>query len=142
MVSRAATLEWIVTSNEVEALLLEHNLIKQHRPPFNIRLRDDKSYPYIMITMEDEFPRVMFTRQPHRRGNLYFGPYASAAKVRETLDVLGRVFPVRTCRGRRAGAAVGLALSAVPHRPLPGSLRGRRASRRSTGPSSTRWWTS
>ena len=91
--------------NEVEALLLEHNLIKQHRPPFNIRLRDDKSYPYIMITMEDEFPRVMFTRQPHRRGNLYFGPFASAAKVRETLDVLGRVFPVRTCRGRRAGAA-------------------------------------
>jgi len=81
MMSRAATLEWIVTTNEVEALLLEHNLIKQHRPPFNIRLRDDKSYPYIMITLEDEYPRVLFTRQPHRRGNLYFGPYASAAKV-------------------------------------------------------------
>ena len=107
LLSRAATLEWIVTTNEVEALLLEHNLIKQHRPQFNIRLRDDKSYPYIMITMEDEFPRVMFTRQPHRRGNLYFGPYSSAAKVRDTLDVLGRVFPVRTCRGREPGRPSG-----------------------------------
>jgi len=107
MVSRAATLEWIVTSNEVEALLLEHNLIKQHHPQFNIRLRDDKSYPYIMVTMEDEWPRVMFTRQPHRKGNLYFGPYASAAKVRDTLDVLGRVFPVRTCRGREPGRPSG-----------------------------------
>jgi len=103
MMSRAATVEWIVTSNEVEALLLENNLIKQHRPPSNIRLRDDKSYPYIMITMGDEFPRVMFTRKPHVRGNLYFGPYASAAKVRETLDVLRRVFPVRTCRGKQPG---------------------------------------
>ena len=103
MVSRSAAIEWIVTTNEVEALLLEHNLIKQHRPPFNIRLRDDKSYPYIMITAGDEFPRVMFTRQAHRRGNLYFGPFASAAKVRETLDVLGRVFPVRACRGRQPG---------------------------------------
>jgi excinuclease ABC subunit C len=107
MVSRAATLEWIVTTNEVQALLLEHNLIKQHRPPFNIRLRDDKSYPYIVITLEDQFPRVMFTRQPHRKGNLYFGPYASAAKVRDTLDVLGRVFPVRTCRGREPGRPSG-----------------------------------
>ncbi len=103
MVSRSAAVEWIVTTNEVEALILEHNLIKQHRPPFNIRLRDDKSYPYIMITAEDEFPRVMFTRQAHRRGNLYFGPFSSAAKVRETLDVLGRVFPVRACRGRQPG---------------------------------------
>ncbi len=103
MMGKAAGLEWIVTSNEVEALLLEHNLIKQHRPPSNIRLRDDKSYPYIMITMEDEFPRMMFTRQPHTRGNLYFGPFASAAKVRETLDVLRRVFPLRACRGGRPG---------------------------------------
>jgi excinuclease ABC subunit C len=107
MVGRAGSVEWIVTTNEVEALILEHNLIKQHRPPFNIRLRDDKSYPYIMVTVEDEFPRVMFTRQPHRRGNLYFGPFSSAAKVRETLDVLGRVFPVRACRGREPGRRSG-----------------------------------
>ena len=66
----------------------------------------------------------MFTRQPHRRGNLYFGPFANAAKVRETLDALARVFPVRTCRGREPGQALRLAVPAVPHRPLPGSLRG------------------
>ena len=107
MMGHAAAMEWIVTSNEVEALLLEHNLIKQHRPPFNIRLRDDKSYPYIVVTTEDEFPRVMFTRQPHRRGNLYFGPFSNAAKVRDTLDALGRVFPVRTCRGRQPGRRSG-----------------------------------
>ena len=107
MAGRASVVEWIVTSNEAEALLLEHNLIKRHRPPFNVSLRDDKSYPYVMITMEDEYPRVMFTRQPHRRGNLYFGPYSSAAKVRETLDILGRVFPVRKCRGPRPGRQSG-----------------------------------
>ena len=107
MVEKAAGVEWIVTTNEAEALLLENNLIKQHRAPYNIRLRDDKSYPYIMITMEDEFPRVLFTRQPHRRGNLYFGPYSSAAKVRETLDALAKVFPLRTCHGREPGRRSG-----------------------------------
>jgi excinuclease ABC subunit C len=107
MVQRAAGIEWIVVTSEGEALLLEHNLIKQHRPPFNIRLRDDKSYPYIMVTLEDDFPRVTFTRQPHRRGNLYFGPFPNAAKVRETLDVLGRVFPLRECRGKTPGRRSG-----------------------------------
>lgn len=107
MAQRAAAVEWIVTSTEVEALLLEHNLIKRHRPDFNIALRDDKSYPYIVITMEEEYPRVMFTRLPHRRGNLYFGPYGSAAKVRETLDALGRVFPFRKCRGATPGRRSG-----------------------------------
>ncbi len=107
MVDRARSLEWIVASSEVEALLLEHNLIKRHRPQYNIRLRDDKSYPYIVVTQEDEFPRVLFTRQPHRRGNQYFGPYASAAKVRETLDILGRIFPFRKCRGARPGRSSG-----------------------------------
>jgi excinuclease ABC subunit C len=103
MGARADTVEWIVTSTEVEAFLLESNLIKRHHPPFNIRLRDDKSYPYIAITMTDEYPRVLFTREPHRRGNLYFGPYTSAAKVRETLDILGRIFPFRKCRGSKPG---------------------------------------
>ncbi len=104
---RAESVEWIVTSSDAEALFLEHNLIKRHRPDFNIRLRDDKSYPYIVITMAEEFPRVMFTRQPHRRGNLYFGPYGSAAKVRETLDALGRIFPFRKCRGPQPGRRTG-----------------------------------
>ncbi|MCL5735192.1 MAG: excinuclease ABC subunit UvrC, partial [Actinobacteria bacterium] len=103
MMQRAVSVEWIVTTSETEALLLEHNLIKQHRPPFNIQLRDDKSYPYIVVTLDDEFPRVMFTRKPHRPGNLYFGPFSSAAKVRETLDTLGSVFPLRECRGRSPG---------------------------------------
>ena len=107
MGQRADAVEWIVTSTEVEAFLLESNLIKRHHPPFNIRLRDDKSYPYIVITMADEYPRVLFTREPHRRGNLYFGPYSSAAKVRETLDVLGRIFPFRKCRGSKPGRRSG-----------------------------------
>src|ERR671931_483328 len=88
---RVADVEVIVTQNEVEALHLEQNLVKRHRPPFNVRLRDDKSFPYFAVTVEDEFPRVMFTRERHRRGVVYFGPYANAKKVPETLDVLNRV---------------------------------------------------
>jgi excinuclease ABC subunit C len=92
---RVEDIEVIVTQNEVEALHLEQNLVKRHRPPFNVRLRDDKSFPYIAVTVADEYPRVMFTRERHRRGVVYFGPYANAKKVRETLDVLNRVFPYR-----------------------------------------------
>jgi hypothetical protein len=86
MASRVEAIETIVTQTEVEALHLEQNLIKRHRPPYNVRLRDDKSFPYIAVTVEDDFPRVMFTRERHRRGVVYFGPYANAKKVRETLD--------------------------------------------------------
>ena len=98
----------IVTQNEVEALHLEQNLVKRHRPPFNVRLRDDKSFPYIAVTVEDEYPRVMFTRERHRRGVWYFGPYANAKKVRETLDVLNRVFPYRPCEGPKPGRHSGI----------------------------------
>ena len=98
----------IVTQNEVEALHLEQNLVKRHRPPFNVRLRDDKSFPYIAVTAEDEYPRVMFTRERHRRGVVYFGPYANAKKVRETLDVLNRVFPYRPCEGPKPGRHSGI----------------------------------
>ncbi len=100
---RVADVEVIVTGSEVEALHLEQNLVKRHRPPFNVRLRDDKSFPYIAVTVEDEYPRVMFTRERHRRGVVYFGPYANAKKVRETLDVLNRVFPYRPCEGPQPG---------------------------------------
>jgi excinuclease ABC subunit C len=100
---RVADVEVIVTGSEVEALHLEQNLVKRHRPPFNVRLRDDKSFPYIAVTVEDEYPRVMFTRERHRRGVWYFGPYANAKKVRETLDVLNRVFPYRPCEGPKPG---------------------------------------
>jgi len=103
-----ADIEVIVTGTEVEALHLEQNLVKRHRPPFNVRLRDDKSFPYIAVTVEDEYPRVMFTRERHRRGVVYFGPYANAKKVRETLDVLNRVFPYRPCEGPKPGRHSGI----------------------------------
>jgi excinuclease ABC subunit C len=105
---RVADIEVIVTGTEVEALHLEQNLVKRHRPPFNVRLRDDKSFPYIAVTVEDEYPRVMFTRERHRPGVWYFGPYANAKKVRETLDVLNRVFPYRPCEGPKPGRHSGI----------------------------------
>jgi len=108
MASRVETIETIVTSSEVEALHLEQNLVKRHRPPFNVRLRDDKSFPYIAVTVEDDYPRVMFTRERHRRGVWYFGPFANAKKVRETLDVLNRVFRYRPCEGPQPGRHSGI----------------------------------
>ena len=108
LTQRVDDVEVIVTRTEAEALHLEQNLVKRYRPPFNIRLRDDKSFPYIAVTMEDEYPRVMFTRERHRRGTLYFGPYANAKKVRETLDVLNRVFRFRPCEGPRPGRHSGI----------------------------------
>jgi excinuclease ABC subunit C len=105
---RVEDIEVIVTGSEVEALHLEQNLVKRHRPPFNVRLRDDKSFPYIAVTVEDEYPRVMFTRERHRPGVWYFGPYANAKKVRETLDVLNRVFPYRPCEGPKPGRHSGI----------------------------------
>jgi excinuclease ABC subunit C len=108
LADRIADVEVIVTRNEAEALHLEQNLVKRHRPPFNIRLRDDKSFPYIAVTLTDEYPRVMFTRERHRRGTVYFGPYANAKKVRQTLDVLNRVFRFRPCEGPRPGRHSGI----------------------------------
>ncbi|HEX3806440.1 MAG TPA: excinuclease ABC subunit UvrC [Gaiellaceae bacterium] len=108
MANRVETIETIVTSSEVEALHLEQNLVKRHRPPFNVRLRDDKSFPYIAVTVEDDYPRVMFTRERHRRGVWYFGPYANAKSVRETLDVLNRVFRYRPCEGPQPGRHSGI----------------------------------
>ncbi len=108
LTERIDDVEVIVTRTEAEALVLEQNLVKRHRPPFNIRLRDDKSFPYIAVTLSDEYPRVMFTRERHRRGTVYFGPYANAKKVRETLDVLNRVFRFRPCEGPRPGRHSGI----------------------------------
>jgi excinuclease ABC subunit C len=108
LITRVERIEVIVTQTESEAFHLEQNLIRRHRPPFNVRLRDDKSYPYIAVTVEDDYPRVMFTRERHRRGVVYFGPYASAKKVRETLDVLNRVFRFRPCEGPQPGRHSGI----------------------------------
>jgi excinuclease ABC subunit C len=97
MVAEAESVEWIVVRNEVEALILEFNLIKEHRPRFNVRLRDDKSYPFLAVTLDEEWPRAMVVRGARRRGVRYFGPYPHAYAIRDTLDHLLRTFPVRTC---------------------------------------------
>ncbi len=97
MVDSAASVEWIVASGEVDALMLEYNLIQRHRPRFNVRYRDDKSYPYLAITMGETWPRAQVLRGAKRKGVRYFGPYGHAWAIRDTLDALTRVFPVRTC---------------------------------------------
>src|ERR687893_1735938 len=103
MTEQAASIEFLVTNTEADALLAEQQFIKRHRPTFNIRLRDDKSYPYIAISLDEEFPRVYFTRERHRRDRAYFGPYSSAKRVRGTLDLLGKIFQLRSCEGPEPG---------------------------------------
>ena len=97
MVDAAETVEWIITDNEVEALMLEYSLLQRHRPRFNVRLVDDKSYPYLAITRADEWPRARVMRGKKRKGTEYFGPFAHAYAIRKTLDLLLRTFPIRTC---------------------------------------------
>ena len=98
LVSRIADLEYIITASEMEALILECNLIKQHRPKYNISLRDDKSYPYIKVTLAEEYPRVYVTRKVLKDGSRYFGPYTDAGAVHETIRLLRKLFPLRSCR--------------------------------------------
>ena len=97
MMERAASVEWIVVANDVEALMLEFSLIKTHRPRFNVRLVDDKSYPYLAVTVGETWPRATVMRGAKRKDTRYFGPYAHAYAIRETLDLLLRSFPIRTC---------------------------------------------
>jgi excinuclease ABC subunit C len=106
MLRSAAAVNWTVVTTEVEALQLEYSWIKEFDPRFNVRYRDDKSYPYLAVTMDEEYPRVMVMRGARRRGVRYFGPYSHAWAIRETVDTLLRVFPVRTCSAgvfKRAG---------------------------------------
>src|SRR5205807_8171836 len=100
-------IEALVVHTEAEALLAEQTFIKQYKPRFNIRLRDDKSYPYIAISLDEDFPRVYFTRERHRRDRAYFGPYSNAKRVRSTLEVLGKVFMFRSCEGSEPGRRSG-----------------------------------
>ena len=97
MVAEAESVEWIQVDTEVEALMLEYSLIQQHQPRFNVRYRDDKSYPFLCVTLVDEWPRAMVIRGRKKKGNRYFGPYGHAYAIRETLDQLLRTFPIRTC---------------------------------------------
>jgi excinuclease ABC subunit C len=107
LTSRIDRVDFLVTANEAEALLAEQSFIKRHRPRFNIRLRDDKSYPYVCVSLDEDYPRVYFTREKHRSGRAYFGPFSSAKRVRETLDLLGKLFQFRTCEGKEPGRRSG-----------------------------------
>jgi excinuclease ABC subunit C len=100
-------IQFVEVNTEAEALLAEQNFIKQYQPRFNIRLRDDKSYPFIAISMDEDFPRVYFTREKHRRDRLYFGPYSNAKKTRSTIDTLSKVFQFRSCQGPEPGRRSG-----------------------------------
>ena len=97
LMQAAVDVDWTVVGSEVEALQLEYAWIKEYDPRFNVRYRDDKSYPYLAVTLGEEFPRALVTRGAKRSGTRYFGPYAHAWAIRGTLDALLRVFPVRTC---------------------------------------------
>ena len=107
-IGQVASIDFLVTETEAEALLAEQQFIKRHRPRFNIRLRDDKSYPCIGVSLDEEFPRVYFTRERHRSARVYFGPFSSARRVRETLDLLGKLFQYRTCEGPEPGRRSGV----------------------------------
>jgi excinuclease ABC subunit C len=107
MVASVEHVECVVVASEAEALLAEQSFIKQYRPRFNIRLRDDKSYPFIAISLDEAYPRVYFTRERHRPGRAYFGPYSNAKRVRGTLEVLAKVFMFRSCTGPEPGLRSG-----------------------------------
>lgn len=107
MIAAVEHVECVVVATEAEALLAEQSFIKQYRPRFNIRLRDDKSYPFIGISLDEDYPRVYFTRERHRSGRAYFGPYSNAKRVRSTLEVLAKVFMFRSCTGPEPGRRSG-----------------------------------
>jgi excinuclease ABC subunit C len=107
MVAAVNAIDCLVVAGEAEALLAEQSFVKQYRPRFNIRLRDDKSYPFIAVSLDEDYPRVYFTRERHRPGRAYFGPYSSAKRVRSTLEVLAKVFMYRSCTGVEPGRRSG-----------------------------------
>jgi len=107
MIALVEQIECVVVASEADALLAEQSFIKQYRPRFNIRLRDDKSYPFIAISLDEDYPRVYFTRERHRSGRAYFGPYSNAKRVRATLEVLAKVFMFRSCTGAEPGRRSG-----------------------------------
>ena len=98
MVAKIADFETILTGSEVEALILECNLIKKHRPRYNISLKDDKTYPYVKVTLQEKYPRVYITRRVLKDGARYFGPYTAAGAVHESLKLLRKLFPLRSCK--------------------------------------------
>src|SRR5512136_2485826 len=97
MMDKVADIDTIVTDTEKEAFILENNLIKEYRPRYNVKLRDDKTYPLLKLSMKEEFPTLCVVRRAERDGSVYFGPYPSATSLRETLKLIRRLFPIRTC---------------------------------------------
>lgn len=97
MVSRVSRFEYIITDSEMEALVLENNLIKEHRPRYNTMLKDDKTYPYIKVTLGEEYPRVLFSRIMKKDKSKYYGPYPSAAAVKDTIELLQKLYKIRNC---------------------------------------------
>jgi excinuclease ABC subunit C len=122
LVEEIADIDFIVADSELEALLLENTLIKQHQPRFNVRLKDDKRYPYIKVHWQDPFPRVTTTRRLQNDGGRYYGPYTAAWAAYQTLDLVRKIFPYLTPKHHRPGRA-GLPL--LPHRPLRRALHRR-----------------
>ncbi len=144
MVTSAAAVEWTVVSTEVEALQLEYSWIKEFDPRFNVKYRDDKSYPSLAVTLNEEFPRLQVMRGPKKKGVRYFGPYSHAWAIRETLDLLLRVFPARTCSAgcssgpaRSAGRACSATSASARRRASAGSAP--RSTGRSSRTSATSW---
>jgi excinuclease ABC subunit C len=107
MLAQADNFDVCITKNELEALILECNLIKKYHPPFNVNYRDDKSYPYLAISVKDSYPRVYITREKHRKGVKYYGPYTTVNAIRDTYDTLRRIFPFRNCPGKEPGRVSG-----------------------------------
>jgi excinuclease ABC subunit C len=130
--SKVEAIDFVATANEAEALLAEQNFIKQYRPPYNIRLRDDKSYPYIGISLDERFPRVYFTRERHRAERAYFGPFSNAKRVRETLDLLGKLFQYRTCEGPEHRGALASTTTSSAARPPASDTSRRRSTERTS----------
>ena len=127
MVAQADHVEWVVVDSEVDALILEHSLIQYHLPRYNVRLKDDKSYPWLAVTVSEEWPRPAVVRGRKRKGVRYFGPYGNAGAIRATLDLLVRSFPGAHVFGHQVQAprAAGPALPPLRHRSLFGPVRRR-----------------
>ena len=145
MVTTAESVDWVTVGTEVEALQLEYTWIKQYDPRFNVRYRDDKSYPYLAVTLDEEFPRLQVMRGAKRKGVRYFGPYSHAWAIRETLDLLLRVFPARTCsagvfkRAGQVGRPCLLGYIGKCSAPCVGSVSAERAPATSSTASATSW---
>ena len=129
MVTHIARFEYIITDSELEALVLECNLIKEHRPKYNTMLMDDKAYPFIKVTVQEDFPRVLFARQMYKDKAKYYGPYTSAAAVKDTIDLIHKLYGIRTCN-RQLPKMQGTALSELSHSSVSSPLSGLHFQRR------------